>query len=227
MQRLADERLVVTDRDPAGRETAEVVHEALIQRWPRLRSRMDEDREFRVWQERLRDAVHIWQASNQDSGALLRGAPLTEAESWLQQRPDDLSANEQDFIHISRTFQGRTVRRLRALVTALSVLLLASAGLGIRAKQEGDHPKRQSRRASSLYLASQAGANAARYPDRSKIMSVQALGWTTRARRETACSGSLIATTMPRDYSPPTKTSKPSHLTPTEACSRPALPMVS
>jgi hypothetical protein len=33
IQRLADRRLVVTGRDAQGRETAEVIHEALIQKW--------------------------------------------------------------------------------------------------------------------------------------------------------------------------------------------------
>src|SRR5262249_41301659 len=42
VQRLADARLVVTDRDPIGQETAEVVHEALIQRWEQLRSWIDD-----------------------------------------------------------------------------------------------------------------------------------------------------------------------------------------
>ena len=40
----------------AGVEIVEVVHEALIQNWERLRKWMDEDREFRTWQERLRAA---------------------------------------------------------------------------------------------------------------------------------------------------------------------------
>ncbi|MGE5764114.1 MAG: hypothetical protein ACM3ZF_09630, partial [Mycobacterium leprae] len=66
VQRLADDRLVVTDRDPTGRETAEVVHETLIRAWPRLRSWMDEDREFRTWQERVRDAMEVWHRSGND-----------------------------------------------------------------------------------------------------------------------------------------------------------------
>ena len=41
IQRLADRRLVVTGRDAAGNETAEVVHEALIQKWGRFQEWMD------------------------------------------------------------------------------------------------------------------------------------------------------------------------------------------
>ena len=41
---LADKRLVVTGRDATGRESAELVHEALIQSWGQLRIWMDLDR---------------------------------------------------------------------------------------------------------------------------------------------------------------------------------------
>ena len=45
----ADERLIVTGQDAERRETAEVVHEALIQRWGRLQAWMESDRAFRTW----------------------------------------------------------------------------------------------------------------------------------------------------------------------------------
>jgi DNA-binding SARP family transcriptional activator len=41
IQHLANERLVVTGRDAQGHETAEVVHEALIQKWGRFQEWMD------------------------------------------------------------------------------------------------------------------------------------------------------------------------------------------
>ncbi|MGD2078545.1 MAG: BTAD domain-containing putative transcriptional regulator, partial [Chloroflexota bacterium] len=56
VQLLADARLVVTGRDPAGDDTVEIVHEALIQSWGRLREWLAADRDFRLWQERLRVA---------------------------------------------------------------------------------------------------------------------------------------------------------------------------
>jgi KaiC/GvpD/RAD55 family RecA-like ATPase len=72
--RLADERLVVTGRDEASEEeTAEIVHEALIREWERLRQWTNEDREFRQWQERLPSAMRQWEVSGRDNGALLRG----------------------------------------------------------------------------------------------------------------------------------------------------------
>ena len=53
IQLLADQRLVVTGLDATGNETAEVVHEALIQKWGRFKQWIETDRTFRSWQERL------------------------------------------------------------------------------------------------------------------------------------------------------------------------------
>lgn len=98
VRKLADARLVVTSRDPSGHEAVEVVHEALIRGWERLRKWMEEDRNFRSWQERLRAARTQWLLADRDDGALLRGIPLTEAEGWLQERGDYLSQPEREFI---------------------------------------------------------------------------------------------------------------------------------
>jgi len=89
---------VVTGRDAAGAELVEVVHESLIQGWGQLRAWIEEGRAFRTWQERLRAALHQWEAAGRDEGILLRGAPLAEAEGWLAERAGELSEPERDFI---------------------------------------------------------------------------------------------------------------------------------
>lgn len=101
VQRLADARLVVTGREPNGSETVEVVHEALIRGWGRLREWMEADRSFRAWQERLRVAMRQWEASSHHEGALLQGLPLVEAEGWLLKQGQKLSQIEQEFIRAS------------------------------------------------------------------------------------------------------------------------------
>ncbi|BAY26758.1 WD-40 repeat-containing protein [Calothrix sp. NIES-2100] len=100
VKQLADARLVVTSRNLSAQETVEVVHEALIRNWTELREWMNKDRVFRAWQERLRAAKGQWEATNQDSGSLLRGAALAEAEEQLKERPEDL-INEKEFIDAS------------------------------------------------------------------------------------------------------------------------------
>jgi WD40 repeat protein len=187
-QRLASTRLVVTGRDAAGVETVEVVHEALISEWERLRQWVAADQAFRIWQERLRGAVSQWDSSGRDAGALLRGVPLAEAERWLTQRPDDLSPTEQGFIEASRAFQGRTLRRLRGLAAGLAALVVVAATLGVLAVQWGRRADRQSRLAetqsrladkqrglaSSRYLVAEADDRQGRQADLSMLLSVAA-----------------------------------------------------
>lgn len=116
--RLADARLVVTGRDEQTKEeTVEVVHEALIREWGRLHGWMESDRTFRTWQERLRTARRQWQISDKQEGYLLQGAPLGEAEGWLEKRREELSSTEQEFIALSKDEkQRRELKELEAQV---------------------------------------------------------------------------------------------------------------
>ncbi|MGD8462334.1 MAG: BTAD domain-containing putative transcriptional regulator [Anaerolineae bacterium] len=137
VQHLADKRLVVTGRDSGGQEVVEVVHEALIQRWARLRAWMDAARAFRTWQEGLRVALRSWETSERDEGALLRGAPLAQAESWLAERGGELSPAEARFIQASVELQERTQaereRRRRWTILALAGGLVIALGLAVLA----------------------------------------------------------------------------------------------
>ncbi|MBW4633094.1 MAG: CHAT domain-containing protein [Iphinoe sp. HA4291-MV1] len=97
-----DMRLVVIGYEEAtSQETVEVVHEALIQGWGRLKEWMKSDRTFRTWQERLRGTKRQWEITNNDEGALLHGICLAEAEDWLQQRREEVSPSERVFIELS------------------------------------------------------------------------------------------------------------------------------
>lgn len=137
---LADSRLVVTSRNDSEQETVEVVHEALIQNWGKLRQWMETHRRFRTWQERLRVAMRQWEEAQQDEGALLRGLPLVEAEDWQQKRLPELGKDEQDFIKTSLDLRDRekkerdrqhrrTIITLTSFSVVVSVLALV-AGMG-------------------------------------------------------------------------------------------------
>ncbi len=131
--RLASERLVVTGQDAiTGMETVEIVHEALIQKWSRLRQWIDQDREFRLWQQGLRSIVQRWEASDQDEGALLRGKPLTDAEDWLQKRPEALAA--QELIAASLALRDREQQqRIRQRRRTIGILSSSLAGVTLLA----------------------------------------------------------------------------------------------
>jgi hypothetical protein len=93
----AEARLVITGYDKSKEQpTIEVVHEALIRGWVRLREWMEEYQEFRKWQDRLRAEKEIWEKSVKDNGALLRGALLVEAEDWLRQRSECITDQKKE-----------------------------------------------------------------------------------------------------------------------------------
>jgi hypothetical protein len=99
LQVFVDGRLLVTNRNEiTGEETIEVVHEALIRRWGKLREALDRDREFLLWLRRLRFRIREWEAADRDDGALLQGALLAEAKKYLFDRGDELTKDELEFI---------------------------------------------------------------------------------------------------------------------------------
>jgi hypothetical protein len=112
VHQLVDARLLVTSFDETSEnkeETVEIIHEALIREWGTFRKWTQDNRQFRTWQERLRGAMQQWKTSN-DEGALLRGAPLAEAEGWLQLRYLDISPDELVFIQSSLELRDKTQR---------------------------------------------------------------------------------------------------------------------
>ncbi|KAB8316364.1 CHAT domain-containing protein [Tolypothrix campylonemoides VB511288] len=94
-----DVRLVVIGHDEAtNEETVEVVHEALIRGWERLKKWVNSDRDFLTWQERLRKDMRDWENGGNKKDDLLRGTSLDLAKGWLEKRPEDISAAERLFI---------------------------------------------------------------------------------------------------------------------------------
>jgi hypothetical protein len=104
-QRLAgeDNRLVVTGAPTPGKETAEVVHEALIRNWPALVDWVNHDRAFISWRNQLKTRLDEWRANPTDEGTLLRGGPLAAAEEWIARQGDDLNDEESSFVASSVT----------------------------------------------------------------------------------------------------------------------------
>ena len=131
VHRLASTRLVVITRQPAGPDTVELAHEALIGAWPRMAAWVDENREFRIWQESLRRTMRQWGDHDQHAKYLLDGPHLARARDWAQRRWPDLTPAERAFIGSSSTAAARRQRRRRYGygVTAVAAVLAAVASL--------------------------------------------------------------------------------------------------
>jgi DNA-binding SARP family transcriptional activator len=190
IQHLADKRLVVTGRDAQGRETAEVVHEALIQKWGRFQEWMDADRAFRMWQERLRGGLRQWQESGGDEGALLSGAPLAVAGGWLAEREGELSGAEVGYIEASQALQARLQqerqRQRQRIMLGLAAGLVVAVVLAVFAlfqrqeavlqRQEAIAQRENSMRQAALLLAGQVESELADgYHDRAVLLALAAI----------------------------------------------------
>jgi formylglycine-generating enzyme required for sulfatase activity len=128
---LADHpnRLLVTATTEAGETYAEVAHEAIFRRWEKLRDWIAGEREFLAWRTGLEAARRAWQAMPVESRqeALLMGAALTQAQSWLAKRAEDLPASDREFISKSMERERKArarVRRARALAYSLLVAII-------------------------------------------------------------------------------------------------------
>ncbi|WP_162467120.1 helix-turn-helix domain-containing protein [Streptomyces cavernae] len=130
LDQLARARLVTLHDD-----TVDLAHEALITSWPRLHTWIDEDRDLLHHHRRLTEAAATWEELDRDPGALYRGTRLATAEETFStpQPQVHLTALERSFLAAGvdardreRAAAARTARRLRALVGALSALVVVA-----------------------------------------------------------------------------------------------------
>jgi WD40 repeat protein len=133
LTQLVQARLLTVEQ--RGQERwVEVAHEALLRKWPLLRQWLDEAREFLIGSQHLEPDLREWQAaaSGQQSSCLLTGLKLTRAQSWLQERPRQLSPDLRRFIEASLAHRDRLLRRQRRsqrlIVGGLSLLTLVAGG---------------------------------------------------------------------------------------------------
>jgi formylglycine-generating enzyme required for sulfatase activity len=123
---LADypNRLLVTTTTDAGETYAEVAHEAIFQRWDKLRDWIAAEREFLAWRSGLEAARRAWgNAPDGSKGeALLMGAALTQGQEWLVRHPEGIGSVDRNFI--DQSVQRETKARLRARRAQVTIYVL-------------------------------------------------------------------------------------------------------
>jgi hypothetical protein len=151
IRQLAEGRLVVTNRETAGGlETVEVAHETLIRNWRRLRSWVDEDRDFLRARARMEAAATVWLGDKRDPSRLLPpGRALAEGEDILAGRRADLGDTSIAFIEASAARAHRSRQRVRALVAATLAVLIALAGVSLRFAQKAREQAESTRRSAA------------------------------------------------------------------------------
>ena len=171
LQELVERRLLVAHDD-----SIELVHEALLSRWPRLTQWLEDDVEGLRVRRRLAEAAKEWSAEGR-GGELLRGARLSATLEWFEAAGDDsgLNRTERDYLEQSRLAaaaeslrQRRSNRRLRIALAAAVTTLLAAVGAGVVALEQRGNARRQATAA----VAQQVGAQALVEPalDRSLLL---------------------------------------------------------
>ena len=113
-ERFVQARLLVS-RSQDGKCTIEVAHEALFRSWSRLAAWIKADEAFLQWRWRLDESMKEWQRTNYDQTSLLRGPALSETESWLTNKSDDLTTEEHEYIRLSQEHQALEDQRWKDL----------------------------------------------------------------------------------------------------------------
>lgn len=134
-ERLATTRLLVLHEVHAGRAAVpgvELAHDSLLYHWAALRSLTEKYRDFRVWQETLRQRLAVWSASGSAGSRLLSGADLRDATRWVGTHGGHISDRERAYIKAS------TVRRRRRVTwTAAAVVVAVTAGVLVYQHRSG------------------------------------------------------------------------------------------
>ncbi|XYH98711.1 protein kinase domain-containing protein [Sorangium sp. So ce1128] len=164
VQHLAGARLLLieTGEETGGtrdRATVELVHESLIERWPKLGQWLAESEQDAQFLARLRSAAQQWETSGQADGLLWRDRAAQDARAWHERRRAahgadgrvGLSKREERYLLAVVNHAERARRLRRRLTTGVTVTLGAVAimvsYLAIRADRQATRAEQQATRA--------------------------------------------------------------------------------
>lgn len=163
---LATTRLLVTGTDETGEITVDLAHAALATHWQRLRGWLAEERDFRAWQEDLRENVRRAEP--------LRGARLVTASRWLRTHPHGIPGPEREFVLASRRRHRLRTAAWRGLLAVIVVLLVAASTFAVNLRQRtGQLADELSRNAAQLLVA-EAEERVSTEPEMAALLSVAA-----------------------------------------------------
>ncbi len=100
IQKLADARLVVTNRKDNGQEMVEIIHEALIQHWQQLQQWLEESRASLLQKKKIEAAAKEWDSDRRNSSYLFQGRRLKKTRYFHEEQGQEfpLSKVAKEFI---------------------------------------------------------------------------------------------------------------------------------
>jgi WD40 repeat protein/serine/threonine protein kinase len=173
VETLATERLLTVDD-----RGVELVHETLIQAWPRLREWIDENRDDLRMQQRVTRAAAEWEAQQRDPDLLYRGAPLAAVLDWYQHADVGLPEPAAAFVEAGRAardaeeIERRSVERRRrsarriafGVLSILTVAAVVASLVAFGALRQSRHNESEAENRLAHGLATQAESLASTQP---------------------------------------------------------------
>lgn len=99
-------QLTLSRDSSTGDEMVEFADEVYVRNWPRLRECVEQNRDFLIWRQKLRDQIREWESNERKSGFLLRREQLKTALNWRDRQRDWLNEVENEFIARSLELEG-------------------------------------------------------------------------------------------------------------------------
>ena len=130
-------RLVVTGRnEDTEEETVQVVHEALIREWKRLREWISENREKLRQKRKIETAAKEWEEKRKSKDYLFSGKQVTDAKVFRKARSENLALSNRAREFIQKSIRKQLINRLRLIVLGLIFPFCLTVVMGVVVLQE-------------------------------------------------------------------------------------------
>lgn len=150
VQALVDAHLFVSDLQ-GGAPTFGIAHEALLRRWPRVVEWIEEHRQALQIRSRISAQANRWQESGRKRDMLLpSGTQVNQARDLFQKGALSFSHHEKNFVQASLQNVRRADRLRLGAMSAITILALLTAGLGLTARAEQKRAEAHRNEAESL-----------------------------------------------------------------------------
>ncbi|SNT30401.1 nSTAND1 domain-containing NTPase [Actinacidiphila glaucinigra] len=163
-----------------GTDHVEIVHEALLRAWPRLRTWIHAARADLLLHQQLASSAREWEREDRDPALLHRGTRLAAAREWAAgpgRRDGELGPVETDFLAASaheedlrRTLVRRRARQQRTGLVVLAVLLVLAVLAGGVAVEQRLGADRQRATALSQAMAARSAQLATGRPEAAMLL---------------------------------------------------------
>jgi WD40 repeat protein len=161
--RIALEAFTAARLLTSGGQAVEITHEALLRRWPRLRTWIDDDRSGLLTRQELEAAAATWAREGKDAASLYGGVRLAAAQAWAAapERARELTQVARDFLAAAERRRRRGTRRRNGIIAVLAALSLVLAALAVFAQNQRNEAQSQRSAAQANFQKAEASALAA------------------------------------------------------------------